>query len=74
VKSGGKQSQTDILEEHVAYIFREQTLFATCFHAGFFLGLSLPLKMEAKLSYETSVDFQRTTRHYISQDKTLQSP
>jgi hypothetical protein len=32
----------------------------------------LPLKMEAIYSYETSVDFQLTTRRYIPGDSTLQ--
>jgi hypothetical protein len=30
------------------------------------------LRMEAICSSETSVDFQRTTRHYIPEDSTLQ--
>jgi hypothetical protein len=36
------------------------------------LAYSSTLKMEAKCSSETSVDFQRTTRHYIPEDRTLQ--
>jgi hypothetical protein len=44
---------------------------ATCFHTGFLLGLFLSLKMEAICSYKTSVDFQRTPHHYISEDSTL---
>jgi hypothetical protein len=30
------------------------------------------IKMEATCSAETAVDFQRTTRRYISEDRTLQ--
>jgi hypothetical protein len=48
-------------------------LLATCFHAGFLLGLFSTLKMEAICSSETSVDFQRTTRRYIPEDSTLQT-
>jgi hypothetical protein len=35
------------------------------------LGYFLTLKIEATCSYETSVDFQRTTRRYIPEDGTL---
>jgi hypothetical protein len=37
----------------------------------FCLAYSSTLKMEATCSSETSVDFQRTTRRYIPEDKTL---
>jgi hypothetical protein len=30
------------------------------------------MKMEAKYSSETSADFQRTTQHYIPEDRTRQ--
>jgi hypothetical protein len=30
---------TDVSEEHIASIFRVEALIATCFEAGFFLGL-----------------------------------
>jgi hypothetical protein len=35
------------------------------------LAYSLRLKMEATCSSETSNDFQRTTRRYIPEDRTL---
>jgi hypothetical protein len=35
------------------------------------LAFSSTLKMEATCSSETSVDFQRTTRRYIPEDRTL---
>jgi hypothetical protein len=38
------------------------------------LAYSLTLKMEATCSSETSVDFQRTTGHYIPKDRTLHNP
>jgi hypothetical protein len=38
------------------------------------LALSSALKMEAKCSSETSVDFQTTTRRYIPEDSTLHFP
>jgi hypothetical protein len=41
-----------------------------CFHAVFLLASST-LMMEATCSSETSVDFQRTTRRYIPEDRTL---
>jgi hypothetical protein len=40
-------------------------------HSDFLLGLSF-LKMEATCFSETSVGFQRTTLHYISEDGTVQ--
>jgi hypothetical protein len=39
--------------------------------ADFLLVLFFTLKMEATYSYETSLDFQRTTRLYILEDRTL---
>jgi hypothetical protein len=42
------------------------------FDAGFFPSLFSTLKIEAIYSSETSVDFQRTTWRYISEDSTLQ--
>jgi hypothetical protein len=39
-------------------------------HAGFLLGLSSTLKMEATCLFEMSIDFQRTTRRYITEDRT----
>jgi uncharacterized membrane protein YciS (DUF1049 family) len=55
---------------NIASIFRLEDLLATCFHAGFLLGIFL-LKMEAICSSETSIDVQRTTRRYIPEDGTL---
>jgi hypothetical protein len=43
------------------------TLLATYFHAG----ILLTMNMEVTCSSETSVAFQRTTRHYIPEDRTL---
>jgi hypothetical protein len=45
---------------------------ATCclLHAGFLLGFSSTLKMEAACSSELSIDFQRTTWLYIPEDGT----
>jgi hypothetical protein len=37
----------------------------------FLLAYSSFLKVQAKYSSETSVDFQRTTRHYILEDRIL---
>jgi hypothetical protein len=45
--------------------------FATCFYAAFCSAHFYTLKMEAKSSSETSVDFQRTTRRYIPEHRTL---
>jgi hypothetical protein len=46
----------------------EQTLLASCF---MLVSYSSALKMEAVSSSETSVDFQRTTRRYIPEDRNL---
>jgi hypothetical protein len=66
----------EVLTEVVmkSYIFRRITpcsLLATCFTLVSCLAYSSTMKMEATCSSETSVDFQRTTRHYIPEDKTL---
>jgi hypothetical protein len=45
-----------------------QMLIASCWVPR--LAYSLTLKMEATCSSETLVDFQRTTRRYIEQDRT----
>jgi hypothetical protein len=37
------------------------------------LAYSSTMKMEATYSSETSVDFQRTKRRYIPEDKTIQN-
>jgi hypothetical protein len=47
-------------------------LFATCFTLVSCLAYSLTLKKEVTCSSETSVDYQRTTWHYIPEDRTLQ--
>jgi hypothetical protein len=44
---------------------------ATCFTLVSYLAYSLTLKMEATCSSETLVDFQRTSQHYIPEDRTL---
>jgi hypothetical protein len=46
-------------------------LLATCFMLVSCLAYSSTLKMEARCFSETSVDFQRTTRRYIPEDRTL---
>jgi hypothetical protein len=46
-------------------------LLPTCFMLVFCLAYSTPLTMEAIYFAETSVDFHRTTRHYILEDRTL---
>jgi hypothetical protein len=38
-----------------------------------YLAYSSTPNTEATISSETSVDFQRTTRRYISEDRTLQN-
>jgi hypothetical protein len=48
-----------------------QAELATCFKLVSFLAYSSTLKMEAKGSSEMSVDFQRTTRRYTPEDRTL---
>jgi hypothetical protein len=45
--------------------------FATCFMLVSCLAYSVTLKMEATCSSKTLVDFQRTTWHYIPEDRTL---
>jgi hypothetical protein len=44
---------------------------AACFMLVSCLAYSSILKMEAIRSSETSIDFHRTTRHYIREDRTL---
>jgi hypothetical protein len=62
----------DITPRSPLKVNRRFALFATCFHAGFLLGLFFDPEMEATSSSATSVDFQQTTRRYISEDGTLQ--
>jgi hypothetical protein len=54
---------------------RNQRKSKLCLPPAFTLASCLPyfstLKMEATCSSETSVNFQRTTRRYISEDSTL---
>jgi hypothetical protein len=45
---------------------------ATCFALVSFLAYSLSPEIEATGISETSVDFERTTRRYIPEDRTLQ--
>jgi hypothetical protein len=59
---------TDVSEEYVALIFRVEE--ATCFTMDSCLLYSSTLKMKA-CSSETSIDIQRTTRHYIPEDRNL---
>jgi hypothetical protein len=47
-------------------------LLATCLFAGFAEPISSTLKVEAICSSETTVETQRTTRHHIPEDDTLQ--
>jgi hypothetical protein len=54
---------TDVSEKHVASRL-SPLLLVSC------LAYSPNLKMEATCSSETSVDFQRTTRHYIPEERT----
>jgi hypothetical protein len=48
-----------------------EALLATCLTLLYRLTYSSTVKMEAICSSETSVDFQRTTRRYIPEDRTL---
>jgi hypothetical protein len=44
---------------------------ATCFTLVSFLAYSSAMKMEATCSSETSVGFQRATRRYVTEGRTL---
>jgi hypothetical protein len=46
-------------------------LLSTCFQAGFLLDLFSDPEDEGDMFSETFVDFQRTTRRYIPEDKTF---
>jgi hypothetical protein len=77
IKAGGTykitvysaESQTDVSEEHVASIRSRFACYLVLFSC---VAYYLTLKMEATLSSKTSVDFQRTTRHCIPEERTLQ--
>jgi hypothetical protein len=64
---------TDVSEEHIASIFREEISSARNQQASKWLLAKLisSLKMEAICSSKTSVDAQRTTRRYIPEDDTF---
>jgi hypothetical protein len=47
-------------------------MLVTCLTLVSFLAYFSTLKMEAICSSETAVDFQRTLRCYIAEDRTLQ--
>jgi hypothetical protein len=51
----------------------KRALLATCFMLVSCLAYSSTLKMAAKRSSETSVDFQQTAWDYIPDDRTLHS-
>jgi hypothetical protein len=50
---------------------KKPALLVTCFMLVSFLAYSSTLKIEAACFSETSVDFQRTTRRYIPEDRPL---
>jgi hypothetical protein len=52
-------------------ISMKQTMLATCIMLVSCLASSSTLKMKVLYSSETSVDFQRTKRHYIPEDTIL---
>jgi hypothetical protein len=54
-----------------AFLARNQALLAARFMPVSCLAYSSTLKMEATCSSGTSVDFQRTARRYIPEDRTL---
>jgi hypothetical protein len=71
---------TDILKEFNAFVFRAEE--KAKHEAGFkkisvsyqphgSLTFFFTVKMQMISSFETSVDFQRNTRRYIPQDRTL---
>jgi hypothetical protein len=64
------RNPTDVSEEHVASIFRNQHE-ADCYqlHAGFLLSLRT-LKMAVICYSEMSADFQRDSPRYIPEDET----
>jgi hypothetical protein len=67
-----RRNSTDVLEENVAPpLLFQGDLLGTCFMQIFWLACFSTLKMEATFLSETSVDFQRSTRGYIPEDRTL---
>jgi hypothetical protein len=57
--------------QHQGPRIRNQHESVCLFHAGSCLAYSSTMNMKATSSFETSVNFQRTTRHYIPEDRTL---
>jgi hypothetical protein len=67
-----KKMPKDVAEEHVHSIFRFRVSQARNHpEADRKFGLILNLKMEATCSSETPIDFQRNTRNYIPEDRTI---
>jgi hypothetical protein len=62
---------TDGSEEHVATDSKHSPMPATCFMLVYSLAYHSALQIEATCSSETSVNFQRTTRRYIPEGRTL---
>jgi hypothetical protein len=70
---------TEVSKEHVATIFRVEEYAkqkigfkqkaSRVLLLVYYLAYSSTLKMEATCSFETLIDFQRTTRHYIADDR-----
>jgi hypothetical protein len=67
------QESNDNLEEHINSIFRVEALPDTYLMLVSSLGYSSTLKMEETHSSERVTDFQQTTWHYITDDRTLRN-
>jgi hypothetical protein len=70
---GSESFPTVMMKSFIFWDMTPCSLSSLCYllHAVFFLVNYSTLKMKAVRSSATSVDFQRTTRHYISEDRTL---